>query len=131
MMRHAATLFAGTMLVALSQLAIAANGEPAKARVVGGPPNEVQYLYEVELTAINGERIIPREMLTLEPGEYTLTARVPARVTEAAVGQHKRRWAEDVNFDITLEPGKDYRVRAKWHRSNLEKPYELVIEEVE
>lgn len=130
-MKHAMILLAGAVLAAMSQLAIAASGDAVKARVVGGPPNEVQYLYEVELTAINGERIIPREMLTLEPGDYTLTARVPAHVTEPAVGQHKRRWAEDVNFDITLEPGKDYRVRAKWHRSNFEKPYELVIEEVE
>lgn len=121
---------AAIMLAAFFQLALADNQAAAKARVVGGPPNPVQYLYEVELTAINGERIIPRDMLTLEPGEYILTARVPAQVTEAAVGQRKRRWAEDVNFDITLEPGRDYSVRVKWNRGNLQKPYELVIDEI-
>lgn len=129
-MKHLTTLISAAALAALCQFAIAANGEPAMARVVGGPPNPVQYLYEVELTAINGERIIPRDMLTLEPGDYTLTARVPAQVTEPAVGQRKRRWAEDVDFEITLEPGRDYSVRVKWNRGSLEKPYELVVEEI-
>lgn len=130
-MKHATKLLAGAALAALCQLAIAANGQPAKARVVGGPPNPAQYLYGVELTAINGERIIPRDMLTLVPGTYTLTARVPAQVTEAAVGQRKRRSAEDVDFDITLEPGRDYSVRVKWNRSSLQKPYELIIEQID
>lgn len=130
-MKYATTLIAGAVLALLCQAAIAANEQPAKARVVGGPPNPVQYLYEVELTAIDGERIIPRDMLTLEPGQYTLTARIPAQVTEPAVGQRKRRWMEDVDFDITLEPGRDYSVRVKWNRSNLQTPYELVIEEIE
>ncbi len=127
-MRHRiVTPLAAITLAACFQLAFAGNEAPAKARVVGGPPNPAQYLYEVELTAINGERIIPRDMLTLEPGDYTLTARIPAQVTEAAVGQRKRRWVEDVDFDITLEAGQDYSVRVKWNRQNLQKPYELVI----
>ncbi|MEE4302864.1 MAG: hypothetical protein V2J19_01820 [Wenzhouxiangella sp.] len=130
-MRSSKILVSAAALAALCQLAIAANGEPATARVVGGPPNPVQYLYEVELTAINGKRIIPREMLTLEPGDYTLTARIPAQVTEPAVGQRKRRWDRHVDFDITLEAGRDYSVRVKWNRSNLEKPYELLVEEMD
>ncbi|RFF32818.1 hypothetical protein [Wenzhouxiangella sediminis] len=130
-MKYLSTLISAAALAALCQFAVAANGEPAKARVVGGPPDPVQYLYEVELTAINGERIIPREMLTLEPGDYTLTARIPAQVTEPAVGQRKRRWDRHVDFDITLEPGRDYSVRVKWNRSSLEKPYELLIEEMD
>lgn len=125
------TILATIALAAVFQLAFAGNQAPAKARVVGGPPNPVQYIYEVELTAINGERIIPRDMLTLEPGDYTLTARVPARVTEPAVGQRKRRWSEDVNFDITLEAGRDYSVRVQWNRGNLQTPYELVIAELD
>lgn len=128
-MRHRIVApLAAITLAAFFQLAFAGNQAPAKARVVGGPPNPVQYLYEVELTAINGERIIPRDMLTLEPGDYTLTARIPAQVTEPAVGQRKRRWAEDVDFDITLEPGQAYSVRVKWNRQNLKTPYELVID---
>lgn len=130
-MKHATTLLTGFTLAALCQLAIAANGELAEARVFGGPPNLAQYVYEVELTAVNGEYIGPRSMLTLEPGDYTLTARVPAQVTEAAVGQRMRRVDEEVDFDITLEAGKDYRVRAKWHRTDFKKPYELIIEEAE
>lgn len=129
-MRHSISLLAAAALAVLCQMALATNGESDRARVVGGPPNPVQYLYEVELTAINGERIIPRDMLTLEPGNYILTARVPAQITEPAVGQRKRRWAEDVDFEITLEPGRDYSVRAKWNRNDFEKPYELVIEEI-
>lgn len=130
-MRQARTLLAGFMLVAICQLATPASGEPAKARVFGGPPNLAQYIYEIELTAVNGEYIGPRSMLTLESGDYTLTARVPAQLTEPAVGQRKRRFDEEVDFDITLEPGKDYRVRAKWHRNSFEKPYELIIEAIE
>lgn len=125
------TILATAALAAVFQLAFAGSQAPAKARVVGGPPNPVQFIYEVELTAINGERIIPRDMLTLEPGDYTLTARVPARVTEPAVGQRKRRWSEDVDFDITLEAGRDYSVRVQWNRGNLQTPYELVIAELD
>lgn len=125
------TILTTAALAAVFQLAFAGSQAPAKARVVGGPPNPVQYIYEVELTAINGERIIPRDMLTLEPGNYTLTARVPARVTEPAVGQRKRRWSEDVDFDITLESGRDYSVRVQWNRGNLQTPYELVIAELD
>lgn len=123
-------ILASVLLAGVAGAAFASNGDTAQARVLGGPPDPVQFIYEVELTAINGERIIPRDMLTLEPGRYTLTARVPAQITEPAVGQRKRRWSEDVNFEITLDPGKDYRVRAKWHRNDFEKPYELLIEEI-
>ena len=128
-MKSLRILYAFLCLIAMSHLAIAANEDGKTARVIGGPPNPAQYLYEVELTAINGERIIPRDMLTLEPGDYTLTARVPAQVTEPAIGQRRRRRAEEVDFDITLEAGHDYSVRAKWNRNDLEKPYELVVEE--
>lgn len=130
-MKRATILLAGFALAALCHSAIATNGEPAKARVFGGPAKQAQYVYEVELIAVDGEYIGPRSMLTLEPGDYTLTARVPAQLTEPAVGQRKRRVDEEVDFDITLEPGKDYRVRAQWHRSDFEKPYELMIEAVE
>lgn len=129
-MRYPITLLAGAVLGAICHVAIAANGEPADARVIGGPPNFAQYIHEVELTAINGERIAPRDMLTLEPGDYTLTARIPAEVTEAAVAQRRRKWDRHVDFDITLEPGRDYSVRVKWHRGNLEKPYELLVDEI-
>lgn len=128
-MRYTTTFFAGITLAALCQLAIAANAEPATARIIGGPPKLAQHVYEVELTAINGERIIPRRMLTLAPGDYTLTARVPARFTEPAVRQRKRLWDEHVDFDITLEPGQDYSVQVKWHRGDLETPYELIVQE--
>jgi hypothetical protein len=60
---------------------------------------------------------------------YTLTARIPAEYTEAKVGQSKRKWTEDVDFELTLEEGRVYRVRGKWNRGDLETPYELVIEE--
>lgn len=129
-MRYSLTVLAGIALGAICHLAVAANGEPAQARVITGPPNFAQYLYEVELTAINGDNIIPREMLTLEPGHYTLTARVPARFTEPAISQRKRRWDHDVDFEITLEPGRDYSVVVKWNRLSLEQPYELVVTEL-
>lgn len=129
-MRYPIPLLAGIALGALCQLAVAANGEPAKARVISGPDQLAQYVYEVELTAIDGEYIGPRRMLELEPGDYTLTARVPARFTEAAVGQRKRRVDEEVDFDITLEPGRHYSVQVKWQRTNLENPYELVVNEI-
>lgn len=124
------SILAAAAVAAFFQLAVAGNQAPAEARVLGGPPNPAQYLYEVELTAINGERIIPRDMLTLEPGDYTLTARIPAQVTEAAINQRKRRWDRHVDFDITLEPGRDYSVRVKWNRSDRQQPYELVIDEI-
>lgn len=128
-MRYAIVLLASAVLVALCQLAIAANGEPSEARVISGPLKLAQHTYEVELTAVNGEYIGPRKILTLEPGDYTLTARIPARFTESAVGQRMRRGDENVDFDITLEPGRDYSVQVKWHRGNLETPYELIVEE--
>lgn len=130
MKHHSLTFLTMAALAAFVQLAVAGNQAPAEARVLGGPPNPVQYLYEVELTAINGERIIPRDMLTLEPGDYTLTARIPAQVTEPAVGQRKRRWDRHVDFDITLEAGHDYSVRVKWNRSDRRQPYELVVDEI-
>lgn len=129
-MRYAITLLAGIALGALCHLAVAANGEPEKARVISGPEKLAQYLYEVELTAIDGEYIGSRKMLTLEPGDYTLTARVPARFTQAAVGQRKRRVDEEVDFDITLEPGRHYSVQVKWDRTNIETPYELVVNRI-
>jgi len=129
-MRYLLVLLTGTALAATGHLAVAASGESADARVLGGPPNLAQYLYEVELTAINGERIAPRDMLTLEPGDYTLTARIPAQVTEPAIAQRRRKWDRHIDFDITLEPGHDYSVVVKWNRLSLEQPYELVVREL-
>lgn len=130
MTQHSLAIFFAVALAAGFQLAVAGNQTPAQARVLGGPPNPAQYIYEVELAAIDGERIIPRDMLTLEPGDYTLTARIPARVTQPAIGQRKRRWDRHVDFDITLEPGRDYSVRVKWNRSDRQRPYELVVDEI-
>jgi hypothetical protein len=130
-MKSVRVLSAILFLLALSPLAIAANGENANGRVVGGPPNPAQYLYEVQLTAINGERIIPREMLTLAPGDYVLTARVPAQYTEPEIGRHKFRRDRDVDFTLTVEPGRDYSVRVKWNRQSLETPFELLVEPYE
>jgi hypothetical protein len=128
-MKISTQLLAGVTLAAACQLA-AANDEPDPARVISGPANLAQYLYEVELTAVDGNYIGRRQLLTLEPGDYTLTARIPARFTEAAVGQRKKRWDEEVDFDISLKPGADYGVQVKWNRTNLAKPYELVVTEL-
>lgn len=129
-MKHRIAIVTGIVLVAVCQFALAANPAPAKARVLGYPPNQVQDLFQIQFTAIDGEDIVPRKRLNLDPGTYTLTARIPAEYTEAKVGQSKRKWTEDVDFELTLEEGHVYRVRGKWNRSDLETPYELVIEEV-
>lgn len=129
-MKYPVTLLAGIALAALCHLAVGDSGELAKARVISGPNKLAQYVYEVELTAIDGEYIGSRKMLTLDPGDYTLTARVPARFTEAAVGQRKRRVDEEVDFEITLEPGRHYSVQVKWDRTNIENPYELIINRI-
>lgn len=128
-MKHRFSIATGIVLLAVSQLAFAGNQAPAKARVLGTPPNAVQNLFVVQFTAIDGEDIVPRNRLNLDPGTYTLTARIPAKFTEAAVGQHKRKWTEDVDFELTLEEGEVYRVRGKWNRSDLENPYDLVIDQ--
>lgn len=112
----------------IAALAPAEDTETAQARVLGGPPNQAQYLFEVQFTAIDGENIVPRDRLLLDPGTHTLTVRIPAEYTEAAVGQNRRTWSDDVDVEVSVEAGEVYRVRGKWNRSDLEKPYELVVE---
>lgn len=130
-MKSLGILSATFLLLALSHLAIAANGEDATGRVVSGPPNWAQDLYAAPITAINGEQILPRSMLTLEPGDYVLTARVAAQYTEREIGQDRFPRPEDVDFSITVEPGQDYSVRVQWNRQNLETPYELIVQPYE
>lgn len=117
-------------LLALGVEALADSQETKDARVIGGPPAPARYLFEVEFTAIDGENIAPREMLTLEPGTYTFTARIPARYTRSAIEQRRRSRSELVDFELTLEPGKAYSVQGKWNRNDRQKPYELVHGEI-
>lgn len=108
----------------------AAKSNEGKAKLIGSPPEPVSELFELRFTAIDGKSIIPREIMWLEPGTHIVTARVPARYTRVAVNP-RRKWDEDVDFELTVEPNKTYRVRGKYNRNDFEKPFELVIEETE
>jgi len=99
-----------------------------KARIINGPINPVQDIFEVTFVGLDGKNIAPRTMLTLEPGDYTLTVDIPAQYTRPAFAQRLVRRNELVDIDLTVEAGQDYSLRGKWNRGSLQEPWELLFE---
>lgn len=107
----------------------AATDAPQRSRLVNGPAVPSQDIFTVEFVRIDGERIQPRQMLTLDPGQYTLTVRIPAHYTQPAHGQRLARRDLDVEVEIDVAEGQDYRIRGQWNRGSLAEPWALLIDD--
>src|SRR5690625_7828835 len=82
-----------------------------KARIINGPINPVQDIFEVTFVGLDGKNLARRTMLTLEPGDYTLTVDIPAQYTRAAFAQLLVRRHELVAIDLLVGGGQDAKVR--------------------
>ena len=105
---------------------------PDAAMIVGAVGSRAKYIYPVDFTAIDGQSIHPREVMWLKPGEYELTVR--AFVTDAPGlrrGVRSRSAEGNDRINVSVEPGKEYSIGAKYDPEEPARPYKTVVYQVE
>ncbi|MEN1726795.1 MAG: hypothetical protein AAGJ52_00020 [Pseudomonadota bacterium] len=105
---------------------------PESAQINGGPGSPNRDVFAVEITAIDGDNISPREVMWLEPGTYEIKVRVDERFTISPEWQIRRPQTQDdfVTFELTLEAGKRYDIRGQYNRNNRNRPYDIIVDRV-
>lgn len=108
---------------------------PDAARLSGSPGKVTDDLFEVRFIEINGENILPREFVWLEPGTYTVKVTILADMIKPRLrgaGASGDQQAEDYNvIDLVLEAGKTYHVRGRYHKDNRKAPFSTVLHRVD
>ncbi|HEY7905440.1 MAG TPA: hypothetical protein VIC53_00805 [Wenzhouxiangella sp.] len=108
---------------------------PDAARLSGSPGKATDDLFEVRFIEINGENILPREFVWLEPGTYTVKVAILADMTLPrlrGVDASGDQQAEGYNvIDLELEAGKTYHVRGRYHKDNEKATFSTVLHRVD
>ncbi len=136
---HMALLVALMMAVSLSMTTEArvptTQPGPDAARLSGSPGKSTEDIFEVRFVEINGENILAREFLWLEPGTYTVKVTILADMTQPRIRDLdvvRDEQPEGYNvIDLELEAGKTYHVRGRYNKDNPEMPFSTILHRVE
>ena len=106
---------------------------PHAAQITGSPALRNQDIFEVRFVEINGNNIVPREFLWLEPGTYRIRVTILAQHTRPPQRQvgPPREDPEHNIIELELEAGKTYHVRGRFNRGNPDQPYSVILHKVE
>ena len=108
---------------------------PDAARLAGAPAKITEDIFEVRFVEINGENILAREFLWLEPGTYTVKVTILADMTQPRIRDLdvvRDEQPEGYNvIDLELEAGKTYHVRGRYNKDNPEMPFSTILHRVE
>lgn len=108
---------------------------PDAARLAGSPAKITEDIFEVRFVEINGENILAREFLWLEPGTYTVKVTILADMTQPRIRDLdvvRDQQPEGYNvIDLELEAGKTYHVRGRYNKDNPEMPFSTILHRVE
>lgn len=105
--------------------------------IVGAPARPADDIHPVQFTEIDGDRLIPRDVLWLKPGQYELTVRTIATEQSRILPRDLARWTRrnrDTGYnriEVVVEAGKKYYVGARFDRTDWESPYSIVLYRVE
>lgn len=118
---------------AAAQMPFANPGEDA-GRIVGTQGEEARDIYPVRFVAIDGKNIVPRDVIWLEPGKYTLT--VSSVVTNpgglSANARNRALEDDDINeIEVAVEAGKSYYIGVHYEGKSSRRPYSTVVYRVE
>ena len=116
-----------------AQMPFASPGEDA-GRIIGSQGGEARDIYPVRFVAIDGRNIIPRDVIWLEPGKYTLT--VSSVITNpGGLSPNARNRAledDDINeIEVVVEAGKSYHIGVHYEGKSSRRPYSTVVYRVE
>lgn len=108
---------------------------PDAARLAGSPGKVTDDIFEVRFVEINGENIVSREFLWLEPGTYTVKVTILAdmtqpRIRDLDVVRDPQPKGYNV-IDLELEAGKTYHVRGRYNKDNPEMPFSTILHRIE
>lgn len=135
-----------TFLALIAVLALAALAVPASAQmpfaspgkdagmIVGSQGEEARDIYPVRFVAIDGKNIIPRDVIWLVPGKYTLT--VSSVITNpgglSARARNQAMEDDDINeIEVVVEAGKSYHIGVHYEGKSSRRPYTTVVYRVE
>lgn len=106
---------------------------PHAAQITGSPPLRNQDIFEVRFVQINGNNIVPREFMWLEPGTYRIRVVIDAEHTRPPQRRFgpPREGLEHNVIELELEAGKTYHIRGRYNRDNREQPYSVILHKVE
>ncbi len=106
---------------------------PDAAKISGRPGIEVQDIYAVNFIEINGQNIIPRSILWLEPGSYTIKVQILATQPRPPASRAKRHqdYPGHNVIELELEAGKTYEIRARFNKGSEGPPYSVILHRVE
>jgi hypothetical protein len=127
------TLTAG--LTAQSALADSptTNPGPDAGQIVGSPAAPARDLYPVNIVEIDGNNILPREVLWLKPGKYEFT--VSGTITEPQrprLRRNPRFEKRGLNkIEVVVEAGKTYHLAVRYTGEDRRAPYSTVVHLVE
>lgn len=103
------------------------------AQLSGSPPLRNQDIFAVRFVEINGNNIVPREFMWLEPGTYRIRVAILAAHTRPPQRQLGPRDEDPEQYviELELEAGKTYQVRGRFNRDNPEQPFSVILHKVE
>jgi len=106
---------------------------PDAAQISGKPGIPVQDLYAVNFIEINGQNIIPRSVLWLEPGSYTIKVQILATYARPPASRAKRRddYPDHNVIELELEAGKTYEIRGRFNRGSEGPQYSVILHRVD
>jgi hypothetical protein len=109
------------------------NPGPHAAQITGSPPLRNQDIFEVRFIEINGNNIVPREFLWLEPGTYRIRVTILAEHTRPPQRRPgpPRDDPEHNVIELELEAGKTYHIRGRFNRDNPDQPFSVILHKVE
>lgn len=129
----AATAF-GLSIQAASAESPFTNPGPEAGQIVGSPAVPARDLYPVTVVTIDGDNVLPRETIWLQPGKYTLT--VSATIINPKglpnSGRSNRFQEDGLNeIEVVVEAGKTYYLAAHYDGKDRRAPYSTVVYRVE
>lgn len=109
---------------------------PDAAQISGIPGLPGQDIFEVNFIEINGQNIVPRNTIWLEPGTYTIKVQILAefRRPPAYRANSLRDHPGHNVIELELEAGKAYQIRGRFNREGDEgdgAPFSVVLHRVD
>lgn len=132
----------GTFAILASGLAVQAahaqspltNPGPNAGQIVGSPAAPARDLYTVHFIEIDGRNILPRNVLWIEPGKYTITVSAQIRNPRRRSTTGHSNLLEDDGLneiELVVEAGKTYHIAALFDGEDRRRPYSTVVHRVE
>ena len=131
----AALMIAVSLSTATQARVPTAQPGPDAARLAGSPGKVTDDIFEVRFVEINGENIVAREFMWLEPGTYTVKVAILADMTQPRIRELdivRAQPPEGYNvIDLEIEAGKTYHVRGRYNKDNPDMPFSTILHRVE